>query len=65
MAEVSSRSYDLIDKVVGTMGAGRIGQELMQRLKVNTVQTSSFCESEVLTGLLHLKEPQNQQQGFS
>jgi formate dehydrogenase len=34
VAEICHRSYDLMDKVVGTVGAGRIGQELMKRLKV-------------------------------
>jgi formate dehydrogenase len=33
VAEICHRSYDLMDKVVGTVGAGRIGQELMKRLK--------------------------------
>lgn len=33
VAEICHRSYDLMGKVVGTVGAGRIGQELMKRLK--------------------------------
>jgi formate dehydrogenase len=33
VAAVVHHAYDLIDRTVGTVGAGRIGQELMQRLK--------------------------------
>lgn len=42
VAEICHRSYDLMDKVVGTVGAGRIGQELMQRLKVNHFNSFSW-----------------------
>lgn len=31
-------AYDLEHKVIGTVGAGRIGQRVLQRLKVHTVQ---------------------------
>lgn len=36
VAAVVHHSYDLIDRTVGTVGAGRIGREVMQRLKVST-----------------------------
>lgn len=35
VAAVASKSYDLRDKVVATIGAGRIGYELLKRLKVS------------------------------
>ena len=34
VAAVSYRSYDLEGKTIGTVGAGRIGKELLKRLKV-------------------------------
>ncbi len=37
MAAIAYKAHDLSDKVVGTVGAGRIGQLLMQRLKVTTI----------------------------
>jgi formate dehydrogenase len=33
VAAIAHKAHDLSDKVVGTVGAGRIGQLLMQRLK--------------------------------
>jgi formate dehydrogenase len=33
VAEIASRAFDLQDKVVGTVGAGRIGFRVLQRLK--------------------------------
>lgn len=35
VAAVVHHAYDLIDRTVGTVGGGRIGQELMKRLKVS------------------------------
>lgn len=35
VAAVVHHAYDLIDRTVGTVGAGRIGQEVMKRLKVS------------------------------
>ncbi len=37
VAAIAYKAHDLSDKVVGTVGAGRIGQLLMQRLKVTTM----------------------------
>ncbi len=37
VAAIAHKAHDLSDKVVGTVGAGRIGQLLMQRLKVTTI----------------------------
>lgn len=34
VAAISYRSYDLEGKTIGTIGAGRIGKELLKRLKV-------------------------------
>lgn len=39
IAEVSSRAYDIENKVVGIVGAGRIGQLIMERLKVGAAYT--------------------------
>ena len=33
VAAISYRSYDLEGKTIGTIGAGRIGKELLKRLK--------------------------------
>jgi len=35
VAAVAYRAFDLQGKTVGTVGSGRIGQELLKRLKVN------------------------------
>ncbi len=41
VAAIAHKAHDLSDKVVGTVGAGRIGQLLMQRLKVTTIYVIS------------------------
>ena len=38
LAEVSNKAYDIEDMVVGNAGGGRIGQLVMQRLKVRACQ---------------------------
>lgn len=41
VAAVAYRAFDLEGKTVGTVGSGRIGQELLKRLKV-------FCEANLV-----------------
>jgi lactate dehydrogenase-like 2-hydroxyacid dehydrogenase len=37
VAAVAHKARDLERKVVGTLGSGRIGQEMAKRLQVNTL----------------------------
>ena len=46
LAEVSNKAYDIEDKVVGIVGGGRIGQLVMQRLKVQSDQIAIVHNAE-------------------
>lgn len=48
LAEVSSRAYDVEGKVLGIVGAGRIGVLIMERLKASLSQASFVCSSAIL-----------------
>ena len=43
VAAVAGGSFDLQNKVVGTVGGGRIGWELMKRLRVRLAPGSCSC----------------------